>query len=252
MRRTTRLSRPGSRGRRDWTVGGAGPARVGPAGRGALPRDWWTPQPIVVAPGPVAAEGGAELRTPPRRHGPIAAARGWRGDAAAKLVVVRGAAAVGEAAAGPGRLQREVAVPEGWERPGAAANRCAVPRETRLRRGLRPDRQRPHSAPAGGAELWRLQSIASSRGKPTPKEGESRTGSPSQPWRPGPGSGSSGLPGKRSDCGLVVIPETKLWHLKPLGKFITRPLLAPALHTACSGDLTGRPGHFRRLGRKGG
>lgn len=161
--------------------------------------------------GPVAAGGGAELRSPPSRHGPIAAAQGWRGDAAeaGKLVVVRGAGAVGEAAAESGCLQREVAVLEGWERPGAAANLCVVEQETQPQRGLRPERQRPHLAPAGGAELWRLQSIPSGLGKPPPKESESRAGSPSHPRRTGPGSGSSGLAGKCSDCGLMVIPRSK-------------------------------------------
>ena len=91
---------------------------------------------------------------------------------------------------------------------------------------------------AGGAELG-VPKGAPAR-KPRPKEGESRAASPSHLWRPGPGTGSSGLPGKGSGCGLVVIFKTKLRLCGPPGKFITRPLLSRAfIPTAAAG---GKPG----------
>lgn len=168
MRQTAGLRRPGYRGRGGGAGGwaGRGQPRAGPAGWGGPIRDWRSPQPTAVGSG--VAAGGAELRAPPCRRGPIAAAEGWRADAraAVKLSVVR------NRGCGPalwGRLRRDSGASGGkwrpWKAPGrerlgAAASLFAVKRETQLQFGPRLGRQRPHLAHGEGAELECLKGIS--------------------------------------------------------------------------------------------
>lgn len=130
-------------------------------------------------------------------------------------------------------------------------------REAQPQRGPRPSRQRPHLAPAGGAELGCLVGASAAGGNRHPKTASPGPDHPATGEDLGPETGSSGPPGRGFHCGLVVIPKTKLRLRKPPGKFITRPLLAPALHITGSGNLTRRlgslldprcPGHFRPQG----
>lgn len=114
----------------------------------------------------------------------------------------------------------------------------------------------------GRRRTWRPRRSSSCRRKPRPKEGESRAASPSHSWRPGPETGSSGLPGKGSGCGLVVLSERNSDSAALLESSLHVPLLSPSFIPPAAGNPTRRLGALpdpkrlrhvgRARGRKGG
>lgn len=160
---------------------------------------------------------------------------------------------MGAAAAGPGLLGKEVAAPLLAERdvgpPRAsrvAACLLSVKRTAQPQRGRhrvcnfhtwRPQEARHLAAPRSHSS-WR---------KPRPTLGPRRT--PSHQWTPRPESGSPGLSGKGSDCGLVVylrnktpkVPYTPPPH--PCSPHRRQRGPSPALRPPLDPK---RPGHLRR------